>query len=467
LKWGKGLTVYTRPEPEDPMTIIHRRPSRLERFAVWIVCRLLSRMERGRLCIRLPGGEAHVFGDPVSERAETIQVNRYDFFTRIMFNADVGLGEAFTSGAFDCDDPADLLRLLIDNRAALEDGSTTLTVLGKVRDAFGHALRLNTIGNSRKNIFEHYDLGNDFFQLFLDSSMTYSSARFQRDEESLHSAQLNKLRSLIWKAGIKPEHHVLEIGSGWGSFAIEAVMQTGCRVTTVTISEEQYRLATERVKGAGLQERITVKLCDYRRITGTYDRIVSIEMLEAVGHRYLASFFKQCDRLLAPDGLLALQVITIPEFRYDAYRRGCDWIQKHIFPGGHLPSLQAMSAAMQRGGTEFYVEHLENIALDYARTLRIWREQFVARRRDVEALGFDAEFVRKWIYYLAYCEAAFATRTLNTLQLVISRPNNDTLIPPARATATGTMGAEDAEPGLSADGSGNTSMRRGGERGHA
>jgi cyclopropane-fatty-acyl-phospholipid synthase len=289
-----------------------------------------------------------------------------------------------------------------------------------------HVARDNSHFGSRRNIREHYDLSNDFFGLFLDEAMNYSCGIYRTDEDTLEQAQRNKLQAVIRKARIGAGDHVLEIGCGWGAFALEAARETGCRVTGITISKEQYELARQRVAQAGLQDRVTILLRDYRHVDGVFDRIVSIEMLEAVGHRYFGDFFRCCEKLLTADGIAVLQTITVPDHRYDEYRKGSDWIQKHIFPGGHLPSLGALCDAMARN-SHLVVEHLENIGIHYARTLREWRHRFEKNLDGVAQLGFDRTFQRKWLYYLSFCEAAFETRSLGNLQMVLSRPHNANL----------------------------------------
>jgi len=266
----------------------------------------------------------------------------------------------------------------------------------------------------------HYDLGNEFFALFLDPSMTYSCGRYLNENDTLEQAQKNKLQAMIRKAAIGAGDHVLEIGCGWGSFAVEAVKTTGCRLTGVTISDAQYEYACERIRKEGLEDRVEIVLRDYREIKGPFDRIVSIEMLEAVGHKYFESFFERCDRLLKPGGVMALQFISIPDRRYDQYRRGHDWIRKHIFPGGELPSLAVVMKALAEK-TCLNVQGVENIGPDYARTLRDWRTRFTAALDRVAAMGFDRSFQRKWAYYLAGCEACFETGYLGDLQMVMTK----------------------------------------------
>lgn len=286
--------------------------------------------------------------------------------------------------------------------------------------------RKNTLSCSAKIIQAHYDLSNEFFQVLLDQTMTYSCGLYLSPEDDLETAQRNKLQSIIRNARIDSNDHVLEIGCGWGSFAMEAAKRTGCRVTGITISKAQCSLARERVRQAGLEDRIAILLKDYREIQGSFDKIVSIEMLEGVGHKYFGAFFQCCDRLLKPNGLLVLQVITYPDQGYKSYRKECGWIPKHIFPGGLLPSLTALCEAMT-ASSSFIVEDLENIGIHYVRTSRDWRARFLAGIDRVSQLGFDREFQRKWLYYLSLCEAGFATRTQNDLQLVLTRIHNTRL----------------------------------------
>ncbi|HOW96595.1 MAG TPA: DUF1365 family protein [Kiritimatiellia bacterium] len=425
LYYRKKLKVHHRPEPVHSMTIRRAAPTRLERLYERLAVRFFSQVRKGRLELALPDGKTVTAGDPAASTA-VLRIQSREFFRRLILDGDIGFGESFMAGEWTTPDLPGLLRVLADNLASVDDRKIALSWLGRSINRLRHSLRRNTVRVSRRNIRDHYDLSNDFFRLWLDETMMYSCAIFESPAQSLYDAQMNRLRLLIRKARIRPEHHILEIGSGWGSFAIEAARATGCRVTTITLSTQQLELARQRVREAGLADRISVELCDYRHVKGRYDRIVSIEMLEAVGHEYFGAFFRACDRLLKPDGLVVLQVITIPDQRYDMYRRATDWTQKHIFPGGVLPSLTALSRAMTRH-SRFVVEHLENIGPHYARTLREWRERFLASKEQVRALGFDDVFLRKWEYYLAYCEAGFAARVINDLHLVLTRPNNPEL----------------------------------------
>jgi cyclopropane-fatty-acyl-phospholipid synthase len=349
-------------------------------------------------------------------------VRSYRFFPQIVLGGNIGMGEAWTAGDWDSDNLTGVLELFIHNMPALKKSGITAAWGKRLAHLAFHFMNRNTRAGSRRNIHAHYDLGNAFYRLFLDhETMMYSAALFEREDEPLAAAQRRKIRRLADLADIRSHHHVLEIGCGWGGFAVETAKRVGCRVTGITISEEQYRYAVEKVKAEGLAGQVDIRLCDYRDMQGAFDRIVSIEMLEAVGHRYYGTFFRTCDRLLKPGGLITLQVITIPDQRYDAYRRNPDWIQKHIFPGGMLPSLTGLDRATTRHSS-LVVEQLDNIGIHYAETLRRWRSAFEQNREPLLQLGYDQTFQRKWIYYLCYCEAGFQTRFINDLHLLLTRP---------------------------------------------
>ncbi|VVS91096.1 DUF1365 family protein [Desulfoluna spongiiphila] len=425
----KGLTFFDRPAPKSPMTIRHRGGSLMERLCKKQVMGLLHRITNGCVTVRFPGPSKSnspvvqkVFGDASASLQANLVITDPRFYSRVVFGSDIGFGESFMEGLWTSDNPSDLIRILIRNMDTATDSQLPLAWLAHGVGRFMDRARHNTLTGSRRNIRQHYDLSNDFFALFLDETMTYSAALHGGDpQESLETAQKAKLHHLIDKAQISKDHHILEIGFGWGSFAVEAARRTGCRVTGITLSEAQHAFALQRVKEAGLEDRVTLLIKDYRQMSGRFDRIVSIEMLEAVGHKYLETFFRQCDRLLMPEGRVVLQVITVPDQRYEAYRTHEDWIQRHVFPGGHLPSLSVLSKAMTRS-SQFIVEHLENIGPHYARTLNAWRERFLLNADKLAVLGFDEVFKRKWLFYLACCEAQFAERSLANLQLVLNRP---------------------------------------------
>jgi cyclopropane-fatty-acyl-phospholipid synthase len=386
----------------------------------------LARLREGRLTVHLPDGEVRDLGDRHAREHAVLHVLDDQFFVRVLTHGEVGAGDAYLDGLWRADDLALLTRLFVRNLEWIDfDGP--LARVGQLASLVAHRLRKNSRAGSRANIRAHYDLGNDFYRLFLDDSMAYSCAIYAEGDD-LARAQLRKLDTICEKIRLGPDDHLLEIGGGWGGFAVHAARTTGCRVTTVTVSREQERLARDRVALAGLTERVRVEFCDYRdlRGDGAYDKIVSIEMFEAVGREYWGSFFAKCSALLAPAGLMLLQTISIPEQRFARYLRNVDWTQKHIFPGAVLPSLEAILHA-SGSSSDLTVHALEDIGRHYAPTLRAWRERFLARLDDVRALGFDERFVRMWEMYLCFSEAAFGERTLGDLQIVFTRPKNRAL----------------------------------------
>jgi cyclopropane-fatty-acyl-phospholipid synthase len=418
LSFGRKLTYHDKPVPLSPMTIRVNPPGFVQRRCMKTAFGLFERAERGSLRMRLPDGTVKTFGDPSSPGAAEMTVRDWRFFSRAVIGGDIGFGESYMDDEWDSPDLAATLAWFVRNRDAFFGRYQRLEPVFDRLNRILYPIVENTISGSKKNIITHYDLGNEFFKVFLDPSMTYSCARYLDEKDTLEQAQKNKLQAMIRKAAIGPDDHVLEIGCGWGSFAVEAVKTTGCRLTGVTISNAQYEYARERIRKEGLEDRAEIVLRDYREIRGPFDRIVSIEMLEAVGHKYFETFFECCDRLLKPGGVMALQFISIPDRRYENYRRGHDWIRKQIFPGGELPSLAVVMKALANK-TCLNVQGVENIGPDYARTLRDWRARFLAGIDQVAAQGFDLTFQRKWLYYLAGCEACFATGYLGDLQMVM------------------------------------------------
>lgn len=393
-----------------------------------VVLKILARLDKGRLRLVLPSGEVRYFGDQQSELKASLRIVRPEFFKKGVLYGDVGFGESYVDGDWETESITNVIQWFLLNmeNLALVSGSqkrfSPVNIL-KVLNRLYHHARPNTLEGSRKNIAEHYDLSNDFYSLFLDSTMSYSSGVFTRPGQSLAEAQKEKYDLLCRRLHLKPADRVLEIGCGWGGFAEHAVKTYGVHVTAVTISNEQFEFAQRRFREAGLSDRITLLLQDYRNITGEFDKIVSIEMLEAVGHRFLDKFFAQCHRLLHREGLLGLQVITSPDSRYDSLRKSVDWIQKHIFPGSLLPSIAAINSAVNKTG-DLTLQNLEEHTSSYAKTLAIWRQNFNAKIAQAKELGFTQEFIRKWNYYLSYCEAAFRMRNIGVVQMVYSRPNN-------------------------------------------
>ncbi len=405
------------------------------------VLRTFADMTRGHLRLELPDGSAADFGSQADAHtrrlplglpaAAVIRVRREAFFKNCLWAGDIGFAESYIDGDWETPDLAAVVAwflLNLDGTPGLS-GSRRARALAQnflhLTNRLGHALRPNTRATARRNIAEHYDLSNDFFALWLDPAMMYSAAKWPAHAPhfSLAEAQCEKNDALCRSLRLAPTDHVLEIGTGWGGWSLHAAQTYGCRVTTVTISLQQFDHARARVAAAGLADRIEVRLQDYRELSGAFDKIVSIEMMEAIGHRYLPEFCRVLDRVLKPDGLLALQFITCPDARYDQFRRGVDFIQKHIFPGSLLLSLNRVNEQLTRAGS-FTLHHAEDFGHDYVRTLRHWRAGFSARLAEVRALGFDERFIRKWTYYLSYCEAAFAMRNISVVQTLHTRANN-------------------------------------------
>jgi cyclopropane-fatty-acyl-phospholipid synthase len=396
-----------------------------------LVVDALGEMTAGCLHLDLPSGETRVIGTPGADVCALIRVRDGAFFRKCVLFGDVGFGESYVDGDWETDSIERVIAwavLNVENSPTMSGSKARHFALNLLKwyNRALHLLRPNSVQTSRRNIAEHYDLGNDFYRLWLDETMTYSSACFTGQGQTLESAQVAKYDALCRKLQLQPGDHVLEIGSGWGGFASHAVRTYGCRVTTVTISEAQLVYARERFVREGIADRAEVRLADYRTLTGQYDKIVSIEMMEAVGERYLETYFARIHDLLKPGGLVALQYITVPDSRHEKLTRGVDWIQKHIFPGSLLLSVGRVNQALNRTG-DLFLHDLEDIGASYAMTLHAWCERFNSRIVDVRALGFDARFVRKWNYYLQYCEAAFASRNISVVQAVYTRPNNRSL----------------------------------------
>jgi len=403
--------------------------SRKKSFYESIVLDMLTKMEKGRLIITLPSGESFSIGDGVGISAN-IEIRNENFFKRCVLFGDIGFGEAYVDGDWETDNISNVIKwflLNIENAPGISGSNAKTFALNllKLWNKISHWKNANDLSGSKKNISKHYDLNNDFFASFLDSTMTYSSAYFKEEGLSMQQAQLEKYKRLCEQLKLKSSDHVLEIGSGWGGNAIYMAKNYGCKVTSVTISEEQLKLAQEKVEKENLSDRIKIELLDYRKLEGQFDKIISIEMLEAVGDEFMDVYFKKCHELLKKDGILALQVITCPDSRYQSLRKGVDWIQKHIFPGTLLPSVGRINQAINSTGDLTLID-LKELGLHYAKTLAIWKEQFNKNISEIKKLGFDDKFIRKWNYYFSYCEAAFSMRNINVMQLVYTRPNNIT-----------------------------------------
>ena len=395
-----------------------------------LVLRELAKLRHGRLELTMPEGGKVILGS-AAQGGATILIKDEDFFRRIVLSADIGFTEGYIDGIWETTDLVGVIGFFlenIDDAPGLSGSRRKAVALGILRfvDRVGHLLRPNSLTTAQRNISEHYDLSNDFFKIFLDPSMMYSSARYRTGKETLEEAQREKNESLCRHLRLGPQDSVIEIGSGWGGFAIHAASTRGCRVTTLTLSKEQRALAIERIKAAGLADRIDVRLEDFRSHQGSYDKCVSIEMMEALGHAYLPAFCESVNRFLKPNGLAAFQYITCPDSRYESFRQGVDFIQKHIFPGSLLLSVNRVNTLMTQSG-RFQLHALEDFGLDYAKTLDTWCQAFEAKLPEVRALGFDDRFIRKWRLYFRYCEAAFTHRNIGVVQALYTRPNNANL----------------------------------------
>jgi cyclopropane-fatty-acyl-phospholipid synthase len=391
-----------------------QRPQWIERLFI----RALKGLKGGSLRIHLPSGATCVVGDrsfPLLEMTITSKA----FFGKVFSGGSVGFGESYVDGDWETPDLTALLSLMAQNQARLGPLRRGISLLSRQVNRLYHLARKNTLAKSRENIREHYDLSNEFYGLFLDSSMTYSSALFESYYDSLEQAQTNKIEWMLDLAEVKPGGHLLEIGSGWGALALAAARR-GCRVTTITLSEEQYAYAQRRFDEQGVSEQVDIRLQDYRHLEGEFDAVVSCEMIEAVGEEFLASYFETIRNSLKPGAKAVLQAITIPDERYASYSKSCDWIQKHIFPGGHLPSPGAIRQCVAAAG-KMQIERMEGFGKDYAETLSRWAKSFNRNRKRAEDLGFDASFQRKWNYYFSYCEAGFDTELIDVKHVVLTR----------------------------------------------
>jgi cyclopropane-fatty-acyl-phospholipid synthase len=399
-----------------------RKPGLFHGLACRLVLRQLEKLQNGS--VRLIHGDQVIdFGQPAGEAELLAEIRVTDptFYADVAFGGSIGAGEAYMRGAWECDDVVALVRILLRNREVLdgmEKGTARVTL---PLQKFFHWVNRNTREGARRNISAHYDLGNDFFSLWLDETMMYSAAMFERPDMSLYEAQTHRLDVICRKLGLGPEDHLVEIGTGWGGLAIHAARNFGCRVTTTTISREQHELASRRIAEAGLQDRVTLLLEDYRDLEGQYDKLVSIEMIEAIGEDQFDIYFTQCQNLLRPGGRMLIQAITIADAQYAEYRRSVDFIQRYIFPGGFLPSLSAMTASIARA-TNLLVNGVEDLGLSYARTLNTWRQNFFARIEEVRQLGYPDEFIRMWAYYLTYCEGGFLERSISAVHLEAEKP---------------------------------------------
>jgi cyclopropane-fatty-acyl-phospholipid synthase len=386
-----------------------------------------SKISKGTLEVIYSDGTVKKYGDNQEPKAKVV-LNNTDIFRRLTLYGDIGFAESYMDKDFECDDLTALIKIGLINSSTLQTKSEdekkfSLYNLFPVVNKIKHIMRKNSKTRSAKNIQEHYDLSNQFFELFLDDTMMYSSAVFEKPDDSLFEAQKRKIDLLAKKLNLKKGSKVLEIGSGWGAMAIHLVKEYGCEVTTLTLSKEQKKLCEDRFKEHNIEDSVNIMLKDYRDMEGEFDAVIAVEMFEAVGQEYFDVFFKKCESLLKQSGILVMQIITMPDQRYDSYCKGTDFIQKYIFPGGHLPSVNKILDVTSKN-TKLNLLHMEEFTEHYAKTLNIWHENFNQKIKEVKDLGFDEYFIRMWKMYLCYCEAAFLTRNINLVQIAFTRYQN-------------------------------------------
>ncbi|MBX2867543.1 MAG: cyclopropane-fatty-acyl-phospholipid synthase family protein [Acidiferrobacterales bacterium] len=399
------------------------KPSVLDNLARRSLFKILSNMHGGILTIE-ESGNTYVFGTQGVDLKQTlsvqISVTNPAFYRMIMLRGSIGAGEAYMMGFWHASDLTEAVQLICRNMGQLEEMDGKLAKFGILAQKIKHYLSPNSLKGSKKNIHAHYDLSNDLFESFLDHRMMYSAAIYPNESANLETAATFKLQRVGEKLNLKPSDHVLEIGTGWGGLAIYLASNFGCKVTTTTISHEQYEYAKAQIKQHGLENQITLLEKDYRLLEGQFDKLVSIEMIEAVGQKYLSTYFKKCNDLLKTGGKMLIQAITIPEQRYQYARKNIDFIQRYIFPGGSLPSVEVI---MKNTGnfTNLQIDDLEDIGLDYARTLEHWHQRFNRAENKVLSMGFDQTFIRLWQFYLSYCEGGFRERAISTAQIVFRK----------------------------------------------
>ncbi len=400
------------------------KPRFLDGFTKRVLVSRLQHITDGEIILRDDKTQLQ-FGRVTSQcpLSVTVAVNHSQFYAEVVFGGSIGAGEAFMGGYWEVSDLTALMRIFLCNRHLLDGIDGGLAWLTIPIQKMLHGLSRNTTKGSRRNISAHYDVGNDFFALFLDESLMYSNAIFTDPAMSLHEAQVARLKHICQKLDLKTSDHLLEIGTGWGGFAIYAATHYGCQVTTTTISKQQYNLACQRIASAGLSDRITVLFSDYRDLTGQYDKLVSLEMIEAVGHHYFDSYFGKCSGLLKAEGMMLLQAITIADQSYKGAKRSVDFIKRYIFPGSCIPSVTAMSESITRA-TDMRVFHLEDIGPHYVKTLRAWRDNLYKNRAQIQKLGYSHEFFRMWEFYFCYCEGGFTERVISDVQMLLTKPKN-------------------------------------------
>ena len=385
----------------------------LGRFYKRNLLKFLAKIEKGTITINDDSSQTFGSGEP----KVTIEVVSPRFYKRTILGGDLGFAESYAKSEWFTDNLTDLITILILNKDNLSGLDVKWSFLTKLFAKLGHWRRKNTLSGSKRNIQEHYDLSNEMFMTFLDKTMTYSCGFFENETDSLYQAQINKIDKILDKANIQADNHILEIGSGWGALAKRAVERTGCKVTTITLSERQYEYVEKLIEKEGLKDNIDIKLVDFRNIEGSYDRIISVEMIEAIGFELFNPYFSRIEELMKPNGTAVIQAITYPDKNYEQYRKGCDFIQKFIFPGSLLPSVESMTNSINL--TNLKLDDIEKIGPHYATTLNLWNKNFNQNLDEIKKMGFDQYFINLWNYYFSYCEAGFANNTIDDVQLVM------------------------------------------------
>ena len=414
------MTASIMPSDASALENIQSRPT--DGLARKLFFKILRKLERGKIII-LEGPQRHVFGQSSTTfpLEAVVHVHHPRFYSKAILGGSIGAAEAYMSGLWSADDLTTALRIMALNRDSIERLDKGWSKLTAPLHRLRHFLRKNTRSGSRKNIVAHYDLGNDFYRLFLDETLTYSCGIFNAEGISMRDASLAKYDHICQKLQLGPDDDVIEIGSGWGGFAVYAAQKFGCRVTTTTISSQQFKLAKQRIANSGVADRIDLVMKDYRDLKGKFSKLVSIEMIEAVGHHYLDDYFQSCSRLLKSDGMMLLQAITIADQLFERHKRSVDFIKRYIFPGSCIPSIAAITASIAKA-TDLRLFHLEDITPHYAKTLACWREQFFDNIDDVKGLAYSEAFIRMWDYYFSYCEAGFAERYIGDVQMLFTKP---------------------------------------------
>jgi cyclopropane-fatty-acyl-phospholipid synthase len=386
-----------------------------------IMLKVFASLPQGQMVIKEKGVLVDTFGRKDSDLHAEIDFQCLSVYQSLLFGGSVASGETFSEGLWTTPNLTNVIRIFARNLPLLDSWEAKMEWLAFPIRKISHLANKNSATGSKKNIAAHYDLGNKLYTRFLDDSMMYSAAIYPSESSTLAQAQMTKLKAICDKLQLVPEDHLVEIGTGWGGLAVFAAKNYGCKVTTTTISEEQYEYTQDLINKEGLQDKITLLKKDYRLLEGKYDKLVSIEMIEAVGKEYLPTFFKKCSSLLKDEGLMVLQAITISDHRFDSYSKSVDFIQKHIFPGGFLPS-QLLINQHLRKHTDLMIRDLHDIGLDYARTLKDWHHKLLENKEPLAKDGYDDRFMNMWRYYFSYCEGGFLERTISTVQLVISKP---------------------------------------------